>query len=213
MSVVVEHGSLPDIEVLKDRMKILAALNIVMTSEDEAWLRVHSIVLDPEGLLCAYRVDNGSGDTMFVIFSDEGCIIKGFDHESALSPYAQDEEDVWPGIYDDVPQGLLSLLDDPAFEKDDVTFCIWHGCDDAGWRQGDIETVDDDDGGFGFLIGFLFPTAAGYVEWAQDYYETDFPAETIEAIYTGAEIDEAAVAKINPVRDTQAALREIQTLE
>ncbi|WP_123042562.1 hypothetical protein [Cohnella candidum] len=37
--------------------------------------------------------------------------MKGFDHESPLSPYAQDEHRVWPGIYDNVPSELLSLLE------------------------------------------------------------------------------------------------------
>jgi len=215
MSDQVMHESLPDVEVLKGRLNILAALGIIMSSEDEAWLRVHSKVADPEGLLCAYRVDNGAGDVMFVVFADEGCIIKGFDHESYLSPYARDEYEVWPGVYDEVPQGLLSLLDDPAFEKDDATFCVWCERDDAVWKQGAVEAEDaedGDDGGFEFLLGLLFPTAEDYVVWAQDYYEEELPVQAIECVYAGATIDEAAIASINPERDAPAALREIQAL-
>ncbi|WP_156123804.1 hypothetical protein [Paenibacillus sp. FSL R7-0273] len=45
------------------------------------------------------KIDNGAGDHLIILFSGEGCIIKGFDHESGLSPYAQDEYKVWQGIY------------------------------------------------------------------------------------------------------------------
>ncbi|BFH59492.1 hypothetical protein [Paenibacillus azoreducens] len=57
------------------------------------------------------KIDNGAGDHLIMLFSVEGSIIKGFDHESQLSPYAQDEHKVWPGIYDNVPSELLSHLE------------------------------------------------------------------------------------------------------
>lgn len=68
--------------------------------------------------------------------------MKGFDHESELSPYARPEYDVHPGIYDQTPTLLLALLEDEALEKEDVTFCIWRETTDTKWRMGDVQTSE-----------------------------------------------------------------------
>ena len=36
---------------------------------------------------------------MFIFFTDDGCLIKGFDHESEVSIHVRDEFKVWEGIY------------------------------------------------------------------------------------------------------------------
>ncbi|WP_255374236.1 hypothetical protein [Cohnella sp. OV330] len=106
---------LPNPVILKKLVKIQASLNIILCRDE--WLRYHSFVQDwAEGVSMA-KIDNGAGDHLIILFSPEGTIIKGFDHESELSPYAQDEHQVWQGIYDEVPKELLSLLEDDAIEK------------------------------------------------------------------------------------------------
>lgn len=42
-------------------------------------------------------------------------LVRGFDHESEMSPYATDDDRVWPGVIDEVPTALRPLLDDPTF--------------------------------------------------------------------------------------------------
>lgn len=71
------------------------------------------------------KVDNGTGDHIYFLFSKNGTIIKGFDHESELSSYANEEEKIADGIYDSVTPELMKLLEDGSVERDDVTFCIW----------------------------------------------------------------------------------------
>ncbi|KUM80987.1 hypothetical protein AQI70_03055 [Streptomyces curacoi] len=44
---------------------------------------------------------SGSGDEFDVVFSLAGAYIRGFDHESPMSPNAEDV--VWPGVLDSVP--------------------------------------------------------------------------------------------------------------
>src|SRR5262245_65269722 len=66
---------------------------------------------------------NGQGDDFFILFNNSGAIIKGFDHESPMSPYAHKPKRVWPGVLDDVPDVFRSFLDEPAFTIEDTTFC------------------------------------------------------------------------------------------
>jgi hypothetical protein len=41
---------------------------------------------------------DGSGDEYFMLFSPKGAILKGFDHESPMSPWQREPVAVWPGI-------------------------------------------------------------------------------------------------------------------
>ncbi|GGV05405.1 hypothetical protein GCM10010502_70370 [Kitasatospora aureofaciens] len=43
---------------------------------------------------------NGSGDEYSIVFAPAGVYLRGFDHESPMSPYAEDG--VWPGVVDSV---------------------------------------------------------------------------------------------------------------
>jgi len=208
-----EHEYLPTVNELNDRLKVLVTMGIVMNSAEDAWLRVHSKVSGFEDEQ-VYQVDNGAGDSLFIVFADEGCIIKGFDHESMFSPYVQDEFKPWPGIYDDVPQNLLAILDDSMFEKELVTFCIWNEATDPGWKIGDISNPNPGryHDGRDHLIAYLHPTAADYIDWAQEYYDTDLPLEAIEYLFSGGELTEEIIAGINPDRDAQEALLEYAVL-
>ncbi|MEU9057374.1 hypothetical protein AB0D13_00395 [Streptomyces sp. NPDC048430] len=53
---------------------------------------------------------SGSGDEFDVIFSPAGAYIRGFDHESAMSPYVDDEP--WPGVVDSVPEVFRRYVED-----------------------------------------------------------------------------------------------------
>ena len=74
-------------------------------------------------------------NNMFILFSEHGVIIKGFDHESGLSPYANESFKLVDGIYDLVPKELLNLLNDKSIEKEVATFCIWKTPEDLVWKN------------------------------------------------------------------------------
>ena len=42
---------------------------------------------------------NGSGDEYFILFNLHGAIMKGFAHESPMSPWANDAKQIWPGVW------------------------------------------------------------------------------------------------------------------
>ena len=57
---------------------------------------------------------NGSGDEHFIHFNSHGAIMKGFAHESSMSPWATDTGQLWPGVLDDVPSEFHDFLTEPA---------------------------------------------------------------------------------------------------
>ena len=60
---------------------------------------------------------NGAGDEYSIVFSAAGAYVRGFDHESPMSPYAQDGP--WPGVLDEVPDVFRRCVEEPAFSDED----------------------------------------------------------------------------------------------
>ncbi|OMF93521.1 hypothetical protein [Paenibacillus sp. FSL R7-0337] len=201
---------LPDPTILQKLMKIQASLNIILCQEE--WLRYHSFNQEWNDGVSMAKIDNGSGDHLFILFSNEGSIIKGFDHESELSPYAQDEHKVWQGIYDDVPKGLLPLLDDDAIEKEDVTFCIWRKSSDTSWHKGNVEIPEGESDGSDFLLGCIFHTPEDFVEFATDYFELSLSLEVVAKIYEDLPITEEMIHSLNSSCDVKEVLQELELL-
>jgi hypothetical protein len=99
--------------------------------------------------------DNGGGDDLVVIFKNNSILIKGFDHESRVSPYSRDEYGVWPGMYDGAPKYLLDALGDESIEKDHVTFCYWRESETGEWQQGPVTFTDGENDGSDWLISSI----------------------------------------------------------
>lgn len=202
-----EH--LPEPESLKKLMIAQAALNTILC--ETKWLRYHSFVQEWDEGVCMAKINNGAGDHLIMLFSVEGSIIKGFDHESPLSPYAQDEHKVWPGIYDNVPNELLSLLEHEGIEKEDVTFCMWRKNSDSSWQKGKVKMPKGADDGSAFLIGAIYRTPEEFVQFAKDYYELALPVEVVEKVYEGIPITMEMIQILNPDCAAEEVYRELES--
>ena len=188
----------------------MAALEALLQPKD--WLRRNFYFPTWGGGLEVAKVDNGAGDTLFCLFSPVGTDIKGFDHESPQSPHAQEEYQVWPGIYEGLPAPLSALLDDPAFERDDVTFCLWWPVGGTAWETGPVEFPPDGDDGSSFLLGMLSRSAEEYADWAQDYHGMGVALEPVRQVYARLTLDEGTARRINPSADYAAVRQEIVSL-
>ncbi|GAA0398282.1 hypothetical protein [Paenibacillus motobuensis] len=196
-------------EMLRQRIAAMSILDAILCSED--WLRRYQYNprWDEDAALAS--VSNGAGDEIYIVFTPEGVIVKGFDHESEMSPYARDDEEVWPGIYEETPHSLLSRLNDEALCKEDVTFCLWRESGDQVWRCGDIDSKGLDDGSR-FLLGMIYEAPQDYIDWAEDYYEMKLPVDIVAKIYKGEPVSEEMILALNPERDVQMALEEIREI-
>jgi len=142
---------------------------------------------------------NGSGDDYFILFNSAGAIIKGFDHEAPMTPYRVDPQRLWPGLYEGVPAGFESFLQEPAFSIDDATFCIWRLLDDSVWRCGVADFADGSDpDGSQWMLGIFDLLPTSYRAFAEDYYEVDVSLDAVERIYNHLPLSDEVVAALNP---------------
>ena len=142
------------------------------------------IMTDDESLRCYEYNDNwgdniqmakyssGGGDDLILIFKDDSMIIKGFDHESDISPHAQDEYGIYPGIYDSVPDTLLNELRHEKIDFEEVTFCLWRDSNEGKFSKGEVDLKDKDDGSE-WLVSSIITNIDGFLEYVEDYYEDD----------------------------------------
>lgn len=212
---ITSHVNLPNTKRLKEILLCQSALDIIMNDERKDWLRLSNFYKNYFDGIDMVKIDNGAGDNMYILFSKDGVIIKGFDHESMLSPYANDDEEIAEGIYDSVPIELLQLLKDESIELTDVTFCVWLSKNESSWKKGDVIIPDDyteDDDGEGFLLGYIFDNADSWLAWAKDYYEKELPLECVNAIYEHKDITRQIIEKFNPKRDIDSVIKELKMI-
>lgn len=127
---------------------------------------------------------NGSGDDMFALFDSKGCFLRGFDHESAMSPWNCKPNCVWDGVLSDVPSDFASSLNQAAFHMSDTTFCIWRQFGDDAWRCGPVIYPEGNDpDGSEWMLSMLDGSPRTYVEFARDYFELSVLEEAVEAVF------------------------------
>lgn len=195
--------ALPDIETLHDRCRAMAALELVISgnqdggyfSYDPAW---------GEGEEAAF-MENGSGDEYAIVFTADGVFGRGFAHESAMSPWGIEEEALWPGLAEGIPEAFRPFLTEPSFCVEEgllqATAVFWRETGDTAWRTGKVDFPEGD--GYADGVDELFEVlAAGtpqaYRAFAEGYYESDLPLEAIEHIWSLRPLTQAVVAALNP---------------
>lgn len=157
---------------LRHALRSAACCDAIITSED--WLRAFWYDENWSDGTAMAKYDNGAGDHVFVFFTQDGkALIKGFDHESEVSPYACEEYAIWPGMYDGLPSDLLDLLKDDAVEHEDVTFCFW-SIDGKAWETGTALIPAGVDDGSAWLLSMVQMNAVEFIEWGKSYYEDGF---------------------------------------
>jgi hypothetical protein len=196
---------LPDPAELRAHLRALAVLDQAICRDPRFSRYSFSTTWGPETE--AALMDNGSGDDFSVLFTPAGVLIRGFDHESEMSPYATDDEQVWPGVIDEVPAALRPLLDDPAFVDEGlgaprVTACLWWETGDSAWRTGsgiEFPTGSPDPDGSGHLFRLLTDRSP---ETVQAHFEEDYgrpvPLDTVRHVLAGHPLTPEAAHGLNP---------------
>jgi hypothetical protein len=192
-------SQLPNVDDLRGLLRSLAMLDAILSPE---WVyryySFNSAWADGEEM---GSMRDGSGDHFFAHFSRAGCWLKGFVHESAISPFGDGRTDgVWPGVLDNVPKEFAACLQEPAFSIDEVTFCIWIRPDDIRWRVGPIQlpaNIPDPDGSES-LLSILDGRPESYQAWATEYFEREVPLAPVRQIYGGVSLSNEIVSQLNP---------------
>jgi hypothetical protein len=187
---------LPGIFELRKLMQSLAMLDAIL---EEKWeLRYYSYNAKWSKDSEVGFMRNGSGDEFQAMFLPSGVIIKGFAHESVMSPYGKNPPSVWPGVVDNVPVEFSGFLKEPAFSPIDTTFCIWRRLQDDSWQCGIVKYSDgkDPDGSEG-LLSILDGKPETYQAWAEQYYEHPIKLEAINQIYTHQPLNDSLITELN----------------
>jgi hypothetical protein len=196
---------------LKKLCQSLALLDAIISPEWE--YRYYSFNANwAEGEMMA-SMRNGSGDEYFILFTSQGAIMKGFAHESLLSPWSSAGEQVWPGVLDQVPAEFEEFLTEPAFSMAETTFCIWRRNGDPSWQTGEIEYPDEDDpDGSEDLLFILDGEPTTYQEFAEQYYEHSIDLGVVKNVYEQQVLTSQMIEKLNPevsLENVQSDLEEI----
>ncbi|CAM5238099.1 hypothetical protein [Streptomyces aurantiogriseus] len=193
---------LPEIDALRKHCRALALLEAIL-SPDWAY-RNHSFDAHWSRTEAMASMRNGSGDEWAIVFSPAGAWIRGFAHESPMSPY--EEDGPWPGVLDDVPEVFAAYVEEPAFTDEDglpvVTACLWRRATDDGWSTGTIDFPEhptDDPDGAGHLFRLLTDRSAQALRaWAEDYYEVPVDLEAVRHVLASRPLTDAVVRALNP---------------
>ncbi|MFD8327988.1 hypothetical protein [Streptomyces lydicus] len=217
MSVHDAARALPAVPALRALCRSIAMAEAVLTTDADRRHGFNSRWSDTEELA---SMSNGSGDEYAVVFSPAGAYIRGFDHESPLTPYHHEDVPApWPGVVDSVPEPFRRYVDEPAFTDEDgtpvVTVCLWRGAADEHWQAGPVEFPEGhpDPDGSGWLFGLLTdPTPEAFQEFAEDYYETAVDLRAVRQVYDLRPLDRELITALNPAASVERVVEAAVTI-
>src|SRR5262245_26143982 len=152
---------------------------------------------------------NGSGDEYSIIFTGAGAFLRGFDHESPLSPFIQTPPALWPGLLTGLPAAFAPMAAEPALTLGScpmMTVALWRLAGDEQWQHGQIayprawENEYADPDGSGWLFAQLDGRSESYLHYASEYFERQLPAEAVTAVIEHRPLTAALVRALNSER-------------
>ncbi|HVJ93857.1 MAG TPA: hypothetical protein VM580_28905 [Labilithrix sp.] len=204
-------GVLPTPSRLRDLLRGLAMLDAILEQDWDS--RYYSF--DPKWasgeMLGSMR--NGEGDWFFAWFpAAGGAAIRGFDHESPMSPFRRKDEAPWPGLYDGLPKGLSEVRSMDGFPPEEVTFAVWNT--GRGWKAGAVTFPkgEDDPDGSERLWALLDDDPASYLRFAKEYYERKLPLSAVKAIYRGEPLTRELISALDPKADYETVAQQAQEI-
>ncbi|MGB7348183.1 MAG: hypothetical protein WBD20_28420 [Pirellulaceae bacterium] len=188
---------MPSIDELRIHMQRLSAVTAIFSVEmgeprfifNPRWRKRQQVAMNI----------NGCGDELYIHFLERGCFVKGFAHESEMTPYKRSDHSIWPGVLDSVPTAFDCSLREPAFDPAATTFAIWRLASDSNWCTGKVNFPPNDykDGSADLLAPLTF-TASGFTQWLAENYETDVDADIIQSVFDGQPLSVSQMSKLNP---------------
>jgi hypothetical protein len=202
-------SALPEIDAIRLRLQQMSALQTVLAIEygssdyefHPKWKRSEQ--------MGAFK--NGSGDELFAHFTPKGCFIKGFAHESVMTPYRTKPPSLWPGLLSSVPAVFASSLKEPAFDIPATTFVVWRLAVDAEWRTDDIEFPNHYYGdGSQDLLPRITMAASEFAEWLAETYEAAVDVEIVEHVFKNRPLTDSQLQTLNSSAAISALRRAVQ---
>ncbi|TDT97281.1 hypothetical protein EDD99_5393 [Streptomyces sp. 846.5] len=193
---------LPAITDLRDLCRSLAMLDAILSPDWESRHYSFNASWADDEEMASMR--NGSGDEYSIVFSAAGAYVRGFDHESPMSPYGNEGEP-WPGVIDEVPEIFKPFVEEPAFTDENgmpvVTACLWRGATDERWQHGVIDFPEgavDPDGTTSLFDLLVERSPEAFQRFAEDYYEVSVDLAAVSQVYVQQPLTQELVSSLNP---------------
>jgi len=204
-------SALPTLEKFKSLAKSLAMLDAIVCPEWE--YRYYSFNSRWAAAEEMASMRNGQGDEWFCGFNAHGAFLKGFDHESKMSPWNSENSEVWPGVLGSVPEEFKAFATEPAFSMSNTTFCIWRSARDSKWNSGSIHYPEaDDPDGSGWMLAILDGDPSTYKKWAEDYYDQAISLVAVEQIYASTPLTTELVKQVRAQADFAGVLADAKEI-
>jgi hypothetical protein len=198
---------LPAIGVVRRWSQSLAVLDAIMSADWEYRYFSFDAEFAPGQAVASMR--NGSGDEYAITFTGDGAFLRGFDHESPLSPFIQTPPALWPGLLTGLPAPLARMAAGPTPTLRGVpmmTVALWRLAGDEQWHHGQLayprawESVYADPDGSDWLFAQLDGRSESYLLYASEYFGRQLPAEAVMAVLEHRPLTAALVHALNPQR-------------
>lgn len=191
------------IRKIEQSLRAATLLDMIMTPAEDDWLRV--VNAGREDRLLWFIYDDGGGDRMWVYLAGDRAVIKGFDHENELNPFAAEkwEESLYERWFAGMPRELYGLFTDE--EREETTFCLWTTDGGKTWQE---NALPDNDGGKRLLTAMIFRSAEKLRGWAEEYYDTSLPQGLIEKLYEGGGLSAEEMRVLRPECDPESIMAE-----
>ena len=189
--------SLPEPELLERRLLSFALLDSIL-SPDQRSFEFHPKWSKGERM-GAFK--DGSGNFFFAWFSKKGAVIRGFDHESPMSPFRTKPPEPWPGLLEGLPTSLSYATKEPAFALDELTFFLWNT--GAGWQCGPVKPprgVRTDPDGASELLSCLGKDLRA---WANRYWDETLDRKAIGVLERHEKVGAETILALNPNFDEE----------
>lgn len=197
--------TLPSPEVMQRRLRVFAMVDAIVAPE------FRSFEFHPKWgrgeQMGAFK--NGSGDFFFAWFSPRGAVLRGFDHESKMSPFQHQPPRPWPGLLEGLPKPLGYALTEPAFALEELTFLLWNTKNRWGTSKAVKLAPGADPDGAVDLLGCFRPA---FSKWAAAYYGEPLHAGSLSALWKEEPLTEELVFALNPEADLAAVKAEAKDL-
>jgi hypothetical protein len=202
---------LPDIDELMRICQSVAMLDAILEPDWEYRYYSFDANWGDDEMLASMR--DGSGDSYFILFNSAGAVIKGYAHESAMAGHSVDTGEVWPGVLDDVPPEFETILNDPAFVREETSFCTWRRRGDLVWQTGKIKFPDSEyPDGSEDLLFILDGKPETYAAWASEYYERPIPLDAVKVVFAHKPLTQQLVSRLNPARSHEELEGEVDEI-
>ena len=205
---------LPDPQELRRHCRGLAMLDAIQAEDSADRYYSFDASWSPTEQLAS--MDDGSGNSWSITFTPDGTWLRGFDHESPMSPYGEPFDVDW---LEAVPQPLRATAVEAALTDGELPLltlaCWWlhlardgetgpHSGGEQRWHPVQLRSsvpADLDDGS-GWLLTELDtdPYPETYRNFAADYYETELERDDIAHVLALRPLSEELVQRLNPQR-------------